>query len=303
MKDGFVIQPVSPADLLLITRMVYANMAGADEDFSRLLSNRLSRWAGYFMLPFYLFWAGQGYKALLDGRIIGCAFLDLRERSGCVFNVSVNAAYRRRGVATELMAHLEYVTRSKNRHWMALQVDKNNLPAWKLYERLGYRPYHPYFLRHRQARGLALPAPVAPVAVEPLGRHGRNTFRQLLALERSTGDGWVDRVVAEEYSLTAPAGGVYWRCRYGREDMGCAWTAESGAKAIFFLLLRPPYWGHTATVSLVDLLRQRLATPPKVLDLHFGSSEHHLAATTLLEPLGFQKESESRILMLKQMTQ
>jgi GNAT superfamily N-acetyltransferase len=302
MVEGLVIQPVAPTDLLLITRMAYANMAGVDEDFSRLASNRLSRWAGYFMLPLYLSWAGQGYKALLDGRILGCAFLDLRERSGCVFNVNVNADYRRRGVATELMAHLEHVTRSKKRYWMALQVDKVNPPAWKLYERLGYRPYHPYFLRHRQVRGLVLPAPVAPVAVEPLGRHGRKAFRQLLALERSTGDSWADRVVAEEYSLTSPSGGVYWRCHFGGEEMGCAWTVASGTKAVFFLLLRPPYWGHIATLSLFELLRQRLAQLPKVLDLHFGSSKHYTAAATLFEPLGFQQQTQSRVLMLKSLT-
>jgi ribosomal protein S18 acetylase RimI-like enzyme len=305
MREDLVIQPVRPVDLFAITRMAYANMAGADEDFTRLLSRRFSRWAGYFTLPLYLLFSGQGYKAVSDGSIIGCAFLDLRERSGYVFNVSVNARYRRRGIATELMDHLEHVTRTKKRRWLALHVDKNNLPAWKLYERLGYRTYHPYFMRHERARtgALALPAPAPQVTVEPLRlRKAHDTFRHFATLECSEGDAWVDRVVADEYSLTSLMDGVYWRCWYGREEMGCAWTGASGAETTFFLLLRPAYWGHTATVSVLALLRKRLAPSSGSLNVYVGSSEHLVAAAPLLRPFGFHQATQRRVLMLKLLT-
>lgn len=299
MREGLLIQPVTAADLLVITRMAYANMAGVDEEFSKLLSHRLSRWAGYAVLPLYLFLAGQGYKAVLGGRIIGCAFLDIRQRTGCAFNVSVNADYRRHGVATELMAHLEHVTRTKNRHWMALQVNPSNRPGWKLYRRLGYRAYHPSFLRHERPGMLMLPAPATQVTVEPVGRHGPHAFRQLAALERSAGDSWADQVVADEYGPATPVGGAYWRCCYGGAEMGCAWTGGSGSSATLFLLLRPAYWGHAATMSLLALLRQRLPQPPDLLDFHVGSSEHYAAVAPLLQPFGFQETVQKRVLMLK----
>jgi GNAT superfamily N-acetyltransferase len=302
VKEGLVIQPVTAADLFTITRMAYTNMVGADEDFTRLLSNRLSRWAAYVVLPLYLLVSGQGYKAVWHGRIAGCAFLDLRERSGYVFNVSVNAAHRRHGVATELMDHLEHVARSQNRRWLALHVDKNNTPAWSLYERLGYRVYHPLFLRHRRPQALPLPLPSGQVTVEPAGRGGRERFKQLAALERSAGDAWADQVVTEEYSLTPPASGSYWRCRYEGEEVGYAWSGSADGQAMLFLLLRPAYWGHTATVSLLSLLWQRMSQPADYLDVHVGSSRHFATAAPLLQPLGFEEVTQKRVLMLKPVT-
>jgi GNAT superfamily N-acetyltransferase len=299
MKEGLAVQPVTVTDLFTITRMAYTNMVGADEDFTRLLSNRISRWVAYFVLPLYLSISGQGYKATWQGRIVGCAFLDVRERSGYVFNVSVNAPYRRRGVATELMEHLEHVARARNRRWLALHVDKNNAPAWKLYERLGYRVYHPHFLRRRRPQELLLPLPSTQATLEPAGRKGRDCFKQFAALERSAGDAWADRVVTEEYSLTPPASGSYWRCIDDREEVGYAWSGSSGSQAIVFLLFRPAYWGHAVTVNLLGLIWQRMSQQADLLDVYVGSSGHLAAAAPLLQPLGFEQDTQNRVLMLK----
>jgi ribosomal protein S18 acetylase RimI-like enzyme len=73
-----------------------------------------------------------------------------------VFNVNVNRPFRRQGVGRLLMDHLEQVTREQRRRWIALQVDETNLPARHLYDKLGYRPYHPDVLRHANLASMPL---------------------------------------------------------------------------------------------------------------------------------------------------
>ena len=45
------------------------------------------------------------------------------------------------------MVYLEQTIKKRGREWAVLQVDQGNEPAERLYEQLGYRPYHPHFLR------------------------------------------------------------------------------------------------------------------------------------------------------------
>lgn len=62
-----------------------------------------------------------------------------RPREGFIYSVVVDAAHRRRGVAAQLMAHLEDVARRHGARTAALRVVVGNQPARRLYERLGYR--------------------------------------------------------------------------------------------------------------------------------------------------------------------
>lgn len=62
-----------------------------------------------------------------------------RPREGFIYSVVVDAAHRRRGVAAQLMAHLEQVGRAGGARTTALRVIVGNHDARRLYERLGYR--------------------------------------------------------------------------------------------------------------------------------------------------------------------
>ncbi|MCI0397556.1 MAG: GNAT family N-acetyltransferase [Chloroflexi bacterium] len=292
------IRRVQVKDVLAITRMTYANMMGVDPLFTKLVTHPLSRWGSYLFMPFYFLVAGEGYKAVQNGRIVGCAYLHVRELCAYAFNVSVNQPYRRQGVARRLMSYLEEAAQARNVSWMALQVDEANLPARNLYEQLGYRPYHPHFLRREGSA--TMPWGVASgVGLEPLRpRRGRRLFEHYLALEREAGDRWAARVVPDCDFESLPAG-VYWRCLLQGEEIGCALVARSAAGPIIHLMLQPAYWGHFTLAGLVRLLAEKVARVPTTLDLHLGSSAHHQAALPLLAGLGFVQRTVPRILMLK----
>ncbi|MDX1612965.1 MAG: GNAT family N-acetyltransferase [Candidatus Promineifilaceae bacterium] len=292
------IEPVGVGDLLTITRMAYANMTGADERFTELVQNPLGRLLGYLIFPFYFLFAGQGYKAVLAGRIVGAAYLHLRHRSGFVFNVNVNRQYRRQGIGRQLMNHLETVTRRSQRSWIALQVDRSNEAARAMYETLGYRAYHPEFMR-RQAGGPLPKAPLTGVTVQALdGYEGRRLFERYQDLEQRQGDAWAAGVAAD-YQPELQGRVAHWRCRLHGSEIGAALSVVKGDHCQLRLALEPDYWGHLTLPGFVSQLVEQSAGTAEVLDVYLGSSAHHEAAEPLLERHGFEAHIQDRILMLK----
>jgi ribosomal protein S18 acetylase RimI-like enzyme len=295
-----LIAPITVADLPAITRMVYTNMTGVDEEFTQFISHPFGRLAGYLMMPLYLLLGGQGYKAVYGRHIAGCAYLYLRRRSGYVFNVNVNAEFRRQGVASELMNHLESVARAKDQRWLALHVDAQNSPARALYQKLGYREYCPYYLQRIAKEPLSLQAVGQRVSLEPLGRNeARRVFQRFAALERVQGDSWLDQVVATDFAPQLPLGGVHCLCRLRGTEMGYAWIGGAPGHAVLFLFFKPDYWGDWATAAVVAQLLNKVEQPVSEIDIHLGSSQHYESALTLFESLAFRPATRPRILMLK----
>jgi GNAT superfamily N-acetyltransferase len=292
------IRRVALGDLGKITRMTYENMTGADRQFTRLVRNPVFRWGGYLTLPMHFLLSGRGYKATYRGRIMGCAFLHIRECSGYVFNVNVNQAYRRQGVGSVLMKHLESVTQANGRQWMGLQVDNSNLPAERLYLRLGYRAYHPHFLFLNGTTPLQKTVATG-LTIEPLvGYQGRRLYRRYLRIERREGDAWASPVLYE-YDQYPPGGGEFWRCLLHREEIGCAWKPGSTRQSTIRLALKPAYWGHITIGGLVKLLARRVSEATDGIRVYLGSNDHQEAAAPLLGSLGFEVRRQARILMLK----
>lgn len=71
---------------------------------------------------------------LVDGRL-------------CVTAVTVDDAYRRRGLATAVMAGLGSWGQARGGHSCVLQVASSNAPALALYDRLGFSEHHRYHYR------------------------------------------------------------------------------------------------------------------------------------------------------------
>jgi N-acetylglutamate synthase len=65
----------------------------------------------------------------------------------CVTAVTVDDRYRRRGLATAVMAALGTWARDRGGHSCLLQVAGGNAPALALYERLGFTEHHRYHYR------------------------------------------------------------------------------------------------------------------------------------------------------------
>jgi ribosomal protein S18 acetylase RimI-like enzyme len=289
---------VRVTDLWAITRMVFANMSGIDQQFTDFARNPLFRLGAHLFLPFYFLTAGRGYKIAVGGEVAACAFLHLRQMSAYVFNVSVNRPYRRRGLARRLMVHLEDITRRRGLPWMALQVDEGNAPAQRLYESLGYFAYHPQFYRREEQR--PLPASLENrVRVAPLISGGRSFFDRYADLERQAGDSWAARVVGQDYTSLPLPGGRFWRCSLDQVEIGAAWSAGPRDAPVTALVLAQEYWGHPLTPAIVGELIGQANAQPATIDLHLGSSAHHKAAAPVLQAASFAPQTQPRILMLK----
>lgn len=300
--DGslFSIRPVRVWDLPRLTQMAYANMTGVDVEFTRFARRPLARLFGHILLPFYLLTAGQGYKAVADGEIAGCAYVHMQQLSGIAFNVNVNKAYRRQGIGRALMQHIEAQVRRASLRWIALQVDRGNEPAQRLYESLNYQAYHPDFLRSGREVTL-LPPRQETVSLGALGMHeGRSLFRKYADLERREGDAWAATVIKHDFSDRPPPGGQFWRCFHERQEIGCAWQKQEQDKVMVVLLLERTYWNQPMiTRGLLRLLQAQRGSHPVTLDVYFGSSSHHDAAAPALMALGFENRRQAQILMLK----
>ena len=285
-----------------MTRMAYTNMTGADVEFTRMADNPLFRALGYLVLPLYLLTAGQGYKAVSEGQIVGCAFLHLRKASGLIFNVSVNESHRRRGIGRALMQHLEAQGRQGDVGWMGLQVDEGNTPAQRLYTDLGYRPYHPYYY-HFSGRRSPFAGALSNVRLQALrGRPGRRLYMHYLHNEQRAGDSWAADVVRTDFIDGPKAGGRFWRLIIRDEEAGCAWVSNRGAGPTVLFTLQPVYWGDVASATgLLHLLFQEAPPGKARMNIYFGSSGHQQAAAPLLEAHGFTRQQRKRILMLKKL--
>jgi ribosomal protein S18 acetylase RimI-like enzyme len=79
----------------------------------------------------------------------------------CVTAVTVDEGYRRRGLATAVMAGLGAWARRDGGHSCVLQVMSSNAPALALYARLGFTEHHRYHYRYAPESAQHRPRPAA----------------------------------------------------------------------------------------------------------------------------------------------
>jgi len=75
---------------------------------------------------------------LVEGELVGYAFVSRYVDAWHVMNVAVSPAFRRRGIASTLLQRLFEVTASDPRRGYTLEVRVSNAEAIRLYERLGF---------------------------------------------------------------------------------------------------------------------------------------------------------------------
>jgi ribosomal protein S18 acetylase RimI-like enzyme len=301
MSSCIQIERIRVWDILAITRMVYANMIGVDVDFTELTRTPFRRALSYLFVPVYLLTAGEGFKARHEGEIAGCGYYHLRRLSGFVFNVGVAEAHRRHGIATNLMQHLELQIWQSGRRWVGLHVDRDNMPAQRLYQHLDYQPYHPYFLRSPGATTPWLGAGELPF--EPLPRRtGSHRFRAFQRREREAGDAWAAAVVEADFGNSVPSGGRFWSVQEKGNEIASLWLGDAGGVRQAILALDPTYWDR-------EDIRERIysgilaadGNAAGALEVYLGSSAHYEAALAHWRALGFVARRRARILMLKQL--
>lgn len=84
------------------------------------------------------------------GRLVAGTLLTFTERAGYVSNVSVDPAFRRRGLARQLLLRSQEETARRHRRYVVLDVLSNNAPAIALYRSLGYRSLRTVHLWSRE---------------------------------------------------------------------------------------------------------------------------------------------------------
>lgn len=299
MNAPVQVEPIRPYHIPAVTRMVYTNMVGVDVDFTRLTGTPSRRALSYLFVPLYLLTAGKGFLARRQGEIAGCAYYHLRQLSGFVFNVGVNAEHRRQGVATRLMHHLQQQIRSAGRPWVALHVDRENVPAQTLYQQLGYRPYHPYYLRRPTVTPLR--STQSDRTLEPLPRRaGSQRFLEYLRREREAGDSWAAAVVGADYGDTLPGGGHFWSVGYEGREVGSLWMADAGGTRQAMLALAPLWWERPDLYEAIYRGIVAVGRPDsRAIELFLGSSAHYEATLAYWQEQGFVARRRARMLMLK----
>ncbi|MGD0780555.1 MAG: GNAT family N-acetyltransferase [Dehalococcoidales bacterium] len=80
--------------------------------------------------------AGECLVALIDGKVVGAAILNYTfYHQGWMGLLNVNPAYRRRGIGTALIQHMEKLCTTKK---FFTSTNQSNIPAQKTYEANGF---------------------------------------------------------------------------------------------------------------------------------------------------------------------
>ncbi len=144
------LRPVDPRrDMTGMAQLIEVAFAERLDDSGRAMVRSMrafGRWGwlgwalGHLFLPPAAY--PSGYVWTEDGRLVGNASLmraDLGSRRWVLINVAVTPAWRRRGIARELVQSCLEQARRRGAEEVLLQVDADNRGARDLYQGLGFR--------------------------------------------------------------------------------------------------------------------------------------------------------------------
>lgn len=95
-------------------------------------------WAPYVLAAEVIFFRTHQFFFKVRENVVG--LVALREESDCLFIVSLGVAkeFRRLGVATLALRYAERLAARLGREWLELSVLKKNVPAQRLYAKVGF---------------------------------------------------------------------------------------------------------------------------------------------------------------------
>ncbi len=119
------IVPMNPAHVAQVAQLeiiCFGTEAWSEKSVASELENDLSYWL----------------VAEDDGTVAGYVGSQTVMDETDMMNVAVHPDYRRQGIAEELVTALIRALKEKGSHCLTLEVRASNLPAQKLYEKLGF---------------------------------------------------------------------------------------------------------------------------------------------------------------------
>lgn len=188
-KDNVLIRDFRKSDLDDLLRLLPVSNAeefkvtGFDPDHTRDMINRLYGWAGRFLLGLLRLFGKQPMKFLVaeaDGKLVGTTIVDDRGQAGSISVVMVHPDYRRRGIATNLMAGaLDFIRRGKMVR-AVLGVMSTNTAAIDLYVKLGFKTFENVVYFVGEADSLRVSKDIDGVEVRPFRKSDMEEVYELV---------------------------------------------------------------------------------------------------------------------------
>ena len=130
------IERASIFDLYGIVRMALSHHKG-DPKSQEILSSSLKSYLYKLLGPLYVRLTLASFKVAFQGRIVGYVLIKRRAHSLHIWDLVVDPEFRGKGIGESLMKFAE--KRAEKRHqYITLAVMEGNVPAMRLYEKLGY---------------------------------------------------------------------------------------------------------------------------------------------------------------------
>ena len=131
-------------DLLPMCFAKEFEVSGFDPDHMADMFHRGFGISGRLIMGLLRFFGKEPVKLLVaetDGRIVGTTIISPQEKSGFISSVMVHPDYRRKGIATKLMARALGYIRRKKKVRAVLNVDSTNASAISVYVKLGFKAF------------------------------------------------------------------------------------------------------------------------------------------------------------------
>lgn len=273
----------SSSDIVHVSRLVERAFA-EDMDASGRRAMREMRWLGTLFGWMDMFgMPGQGvlpgFVWLENGQIVGNATvrrLSNLGRGWMIGNVAVDPAWRRRGIARQLMQASLDLAREHEANWVALQVRSDNAAAHDLYKSLGFEDTgETVYFERVQFDPIAPPAQPVEGRLRPAVPSDADRIFALAQANVPDSVRWAEPVYRSSFDLGAERRFVNWLTRtqqvwrvveVGDHIRGAAlaevnaWTRQGQ----LFLWIAP---GRTDRIEqlLVDAVLAEITTPVQTM--------------------------------------
>jgi GNAT superfamily N-acetyltransferase len=245
-----------------------------------------------------------------DGKIAGMAQMSPRNDSQTrwhVDNIAVHPDFRGKGIAQQLLTDVFGYYGERGAHRFTLEVDTENAPAIKLYEKLGFRRFSTLYYHKMSPKQLGKYRDLGEVSVHPGLRERRPSDTEAVwELYQQSIPPYI-RVVEDrspsDFSLSPVQQGTEWLKRSLKRSQAIHWVVEDSHRQclaaaidiyaqmrelphVIQLSLHPAY--SDLAEPLLTFALNQLANV-SINPVLIGSYECHRAKQDAIKALGFKK--------------
>lgn len=231
-----------------------------DPKSQEILSNPLKSFLYKLLGPLYVRSTLASFKATIHGKTAGYILIKRRDHSLHVWDLVVGAEFRGQGIGESLMKSAERLAESRHRY-VTLAVMEDNVPAMRLYEKLGYEnlqfsPVCYHLGRIKKTKRTSKLVDLEPISGETSIRSRREHFSNIL-----------DAVIGSDkretvqllYPLPSKArrNTEYFTISESGKDAGHVSIKHGKGLVSIFLLIDPRIWSTDAEKEAIMKVSER----------------------------------------------